>query len=50
MWLQSLDACDGWKNEYYKTKAKVAASKAAPWLFDDTHVFAQINAFMQRAR
>lgn len=48
--LQSLDACTVWKDLFHQTKAKIAASKAAPWTFDDAHVFAHTNAFMQRCR
>ena len=48
--LQSLAACEAWKQLYCDTKAKVAASAAPDWEFDDGQVFAQTNAFMQRCR
>lgn len=50
---QSIKSGDDWKDVYRKTVSRMELAEPAPplpWNFDESRIFAQIDAFMQRCR
>jgi len=47
---ESIKSGDEWKTIYRKTARLVEEHSANPWNFDESRIFAQIDAFVQRCR